>query len=92
MLSLENAFEEQDVRDFFAGVRNFFRRTATEALVAEDKIAIMAEPKIDGLSIALTYRDGRLALDPLVTHRFPLGGVHKAIETTASGAASAIPA
>ncbi len=30
MLSLENAFEEQDVRDFFAGVRNFFRRTATE--------------------------------------------------------------
>src|SRR5438105_9920834 len=62
MLSLENAFEEQDVRDFFAGVRSFFRRTATEALVAEDKIAIMAEPKIDGLSIALTYRDCRLVL------------------------------
>jgi len=62
MLSLENAFEEQDVRDFFAGVRNFFRRTATEALVAEDRIDIMAEPKIDGLSIALTYRDGRLVL------------------------------
>jgi DNA ligase (NAD+) len=62
MLSLENAFEEQDVRDFFAGVRNFFRRTATEALVAEDKIEIMAEPKIDGLSIALTYRNGRLVL------------------------------
>src|SRR6516162_8036792 len=60
MLSLENAFEEQDVRDFFAGVRNFFRRTATEALVAEDKIEIMAEPKIDGLSIGLTYRRGRL--------------------------------
>src|ERR1700751_2178421 len=62
MLSLENAFEEQDVRDFFAGVRNFFRRTATEALVAEDRIEIMAEPKIDGLSIALSYRDGRLVL------------------------------
>ena len=62
MLSLENAFEEQDVRDFFAGVRNFFRRTATEALVAEDSIEIMAEPKIDGLSIALSYRDGRLVL------------------------------
>jgi DNA ligase (NAD+) len=62
MLSLENAFEESDVREFFAGVRNFFRRTATEALVAEDTIEIMAEPKIDGLSIALTYRDGRLAL------------------------------
>jgi DNA ligase (NAD+) len=62
MLSLENAFEEQDVRDFFAGIRNFFRRTATEALVGEDRIEIMAEPKIDGLSIALTYRDGRLVL------------------------------
>ena len=62
MLSLENAFEEHDVRDFFAGVRNFFRRTATEALVAEDRIEIMAEPKIDGLSIALTYRNGRLVL------------------------------
>jgi DNA ligase (NAD+) len=62
MLSLENAFEETDVRDFFAGIRNFFRRTTTEALVAEDRIEIMAEPKIDGLSIALTYRDGRLVL------------------------------
>jgi DNA ligase (NAD+) len=62
MLSLENAFEETDVRDFFAGVRNFFRRTATEAIVAEDKIEIMAEPKIDGLSIALSYQHGRLIL------------------------------
>jgi DNA ligase (NAD+) len=60
MLSLENAFEEADVREFFAGIRNFFRRTATEALVAEDKIEIMAEPKIDGLSMGLTYRHGRL--------------------------------
>jgi DNA ligase (NAD+) len=60
MLSLENAFEDADVREFFAGIRNFFRRTATEALVAEDKIEIMAEPKIDGLSIGLTYRRGRL--------------------------------
>jgi DNA ligase (NAD+) len=62
MLSLENAFEESDVREFFAGVRNFFRRTATEALVVEDKIELMAEPKIDGLSMALTYRNGRLVL------------------------------
>jgi len=60
MLSLENAFEDTDVREFFAGIRNFFRRTATQALVAEDVIEIMAEPKIDGLSIGLTYRHGRL--------------------------------
>jgi DNA ligase (NAD+) len=62
MLSLENAFAEQDVRDFFAGIRNFFRRSPAEALVAEDVIEIMAEPKIDGLSIALRYQQGRLVL------------------------------
>ncbi len=60
MLSLENAFEEADVRAFFAGIRNFFSRPADRALVAEDAIEIMAEPKIDGLSLGLRYRDGRL--------------------------------
>jgi DNA ligase (NAD+) len=60
MLSLENAFEDADVREFFGGIRNFFRRTTTEAMVAEDVIEVMAEPKIDGLSIGLTYRQGRL--------------------------------
>ncbi len=62
MLSLENAFEEADVRDFFAGIRNFFRRSAAEAEVAEDVIAVMAEPKIDGLSMGLRYQGGRLTL------------------------------
>ena len=62
MLSLENAFAEADVRDFFAGIRNFFRRTATEAQVAEDVIEVMAEPKIDGLSAALRYEAGRLVV------------------------------
>ena len=62
MLSLENAFAEEDVRAFFAGVRNFFRRTATEALVAEDAVTVMAEPKIDGLSAALRYEHGRLVV------------------------------
>ena len=60
MLSLENAFEEADVRDFFAGIRNFFSRPADQALVAEDAIEIMAEPKIDGLSLGLRYEHGRL--------------------------------
>jgi DNA ligase (NAD+) len=62
MLSLENAFDEEDVRDFFAGVRNFFRRPEDVAKVAEDAIEIMAEPKIDGLSAALRYEHGRLML------------------------------
>ncbi len=62
MLSLENAFAEEGVRDFFAGIRNFFRRPEDLALVAEDAIEIMAEPKIDGLSAALRYERGRLVL------------------------------
>jgi DNA ligase (NAD+) len=62
MLSLENAFAEEDVRDFFAGVRNFFRRPEDLARVAEDAIEVMAEPKIDGLSAALRYENGRLVL------------------------------
>jgi DNA ligase (NAD+) len=62
MLSLENAFAEQDVRDFFAGIRNFFRRTATEAQLAEDVVEVVCEPKIDGLSAALRYEDGRLVI------------------------------
>jgi DNA ligase (NAD+) len=62
MLSLENAFDDEDVRDFFAGIRNFFRRPEDVARVAEDAIEIMAEPKIDGLSAALRYEQGRLAL------------------------------
>ncbi len=60
MLSLENAFEEADVRNFFAGIRNFFSRPADRALVAEDAIEVMAEPKIDGLSLGLRYESGRL--------------------------------
>jgi DNA ligase (NAD+) len=62
MLSLENAFDEQDVRDFFAGIRNFFRRPEDVARVAGDAIEVMAEPKIDGLSAALRYEHGRLVL------------------------------
>ena len=62
MLSLENAFDETDVRDFFAGIRNFFRRPEDVARVAEDAIEVMAEPKIDGLSAAIRYEHGRLVL------------------------------
>src|SRR6266446_8896099 len=62
MLSLENAFAEEDVRDFFATVRNFFRRPEDLARVAEDAIEVMAEPKIDGLSAASRYEGGRLVL------------------------------
>jgi DNA ligase (NAD+) len=62
MLSLDNAFAEGDVRAFFTGIRNFFRRPEDLALVAEDTVAVVGEPKIDGLSAALRYEGGRLVL------------------------------
>jgi DNA ligase (NAD+) len=53
MLSLDNAFDEQDVRDFTDRIRRFL------GLKAEQDIELVAEPKIDGLSIALRYEKGR---------------------------------
>ena len=54
MLSLANAFNDEDVVDFFAGVARFLKLDDPVA------IQIMAEPKIDGLSIAVRYVDGHL--------------------------------
>ena len=56
MLSLENAFDEEDVRDFVAQMYRFLGRKEDEA------IALTAEPKIDGLSMSLRYEAGRLIL------------------------------
>jgi len=49
MLSLSNAFDEQEVRSFDRRVR--------EGLEV-DEVEYAAEPKFDGLAISLTYRDG----------------------------------
>ncbi|HWK46018.1 MAG TPA: NAD-dependent DNA ligase LigA [Stellaceae bacterium] len=62
MLSLENAFDGDDVREFFGGVRNFFKRPEDLALVEPETIELCAEPKIDGLSASLRYEAGRLTL------------------------------
>lgn len=54
MLSLSNAFEDEDVRDFVARIRRFLR------MPDDAPLEITAEPKIDGLSISLRYERGKL--------------------------------
>ncbi len=54
MLSLDNAFSEEDVISFVESIRRFLKLAADEPLV------FTAEPKIDGLSMSLRYEDGRL--------------------------------
>ncbi|QQR69997.1 MAG: NAD-dependent DNA ligase LigA [Alphaproteobacteria bacterium] len=54
MLSLDNAFDESDVRDFAARLRRAL------GLGPDASLRYMAEPKIDGLAITLRYQHGRL--------------------------------
>ncbi len=51
MLSLDNAYNEEELRDWDRRVRE---------LAGSDKIEYVCEFKMDGMSLALTYRDGKL--------------------------------
>src|SRR2546426_2559702 len=56
MLSLDNAYNEEELRAFDERVRKAGGLGEASGI----DIAYVAEMKIDGLSIALTYEDGRL--------------------------------
>ena len=55
MLSLGNAFDEEDLLDFTARIRRFL------SLPEDSPLEMTAEPKIDGLSLSLRYEKGKLA-------------------------------
>ena len=59
MLSLGNAMDEADIREFFDGVRRFLKELQKDPALPVETVA---EPKIDGLSISLRYEDGRFVL------------------------------
>ncbi|MCA0906554.1 NAD-dependent DNA ligase LigA [Ruegeria marisrubri] len=54
MMSLGNAFDDDDVADFDRSIRKYL------GLGAGERLACTAEPKIDGLSLSLRYENGQL--------------------------------
>jgi DNA ligase (NAD+) len=53
MLSLSNAFEKKDMKDFLSKIKNFLNDKNMD-------IQLSSEPKIDGISASLTYENGTL--------------------------------
>ena len=55
MLSLDNAFDIEDVKNFLKKIRNYLSLRNNDEL-----LELIAEPKIDGISASLIYQKGNL--------------------------------
>ena len=53
MLSLSNAFNKENMQDFIKKINNFLN-------INDKNIELISEPKIDGISASLTYKNGIL--------------------------------
>src|SRR2546430_13995383 len=51
MLSLDNTYSEDEVKNFYARIRR---------LLPNEKIAVVIEPKVDGVAVSLIYQNGKL--------------------------------
>lgn len=60
MLSLGNAFEENDLREFDRRVTEGLDLPAGDLFGEGGKVQYSCEPKLDGLAVSLLYRDGAL--------------------------------
>lgn len=58
LLSLSNAFDAQDLRDWY----DRCRQGLAGVLADDEPLHLSAEVKLDGLAVALTYEDGRLVV------------------------------
>ena len=53
MLSLSNAFNQEDMKDFLNKIKNFLNNK-------KEELELSSEPKIDGISATLIYEKGKL--------------------------------
>jgi len=51
MLSLDNTYSKEEVKNFYARIRR---------LLADEKIPVVIEPKVDGVAVSLIYENGKL--------------------------------
>ena len=55
MLSLDNIFSDEGLNEFIMGIKRFLKELSNDA---STELEMVAEPKIDGLSISLRYESG----------------------------------